>query len=268
MEIKKIRNPFPQLWKVFKYEILNSYRVLLPVYAVLLAVSLIAGIVVFKDSSLDFYKNDSGNLIRGILMMLAVVLFIASFVVSIIIIEKRFQKGMLGDEAYLNLSLPVTMGEHVWGRALAAFVWSLLYILVNCVALLFLAVRAWSDGLFTELAKLLSENKDALGTTFIPAVIFVAASSFLALVMFVYVVKAIAHLVKKHRTLVEVIAVVVIIAVLNRVAISIFHVIGIDSSEDLTVACVFWISTLCNAICIAIFGVATQLILTLRLNLE
>ena len=94
METKKIRNPFPQLWKVFKYEILNSYRVLLPVYAVLLAVSLIAGIVVFKDSSFDFYENDSGNLIRGILIMLAVVLFIASFVVSII--RKTLPEGNVG----------------------------------------------------------------------------------------------------------------------------------------------------------------------------
>ena len=55
MEAKKIRNPFPQVWKVFKYEILNSYRVLLPVYAVLLGVSLIAGIVVFRDDSLDIF---------------------------------------------------------------------------------------------------------------------------------------------------------------------------------------------------------------------
>ena len=97
----------------------------------LLGVSLIAGIVVFRDDSLDIFENNSDNLIRGIILMVAFVLFIASFVVSIFIIEKRFQKGMLGDEAYLNLSLPVTMGEHVWGRALAAFVWALGYVLIN-----------------------------------------------------------------------------------------------------------------------------------------
>ena len=264
MEAKKIRNPFPQVWKVFKYEILNSYRVLLPVYAVLLGVSLIAGIVVFRDDSLDIFENNSDNLIRGIILMVAFVLFIASFVVSIFIIEKRFQKGMLGDEAYLNLSLPVTMGEHVWGRALAAFVWALGYVLINLLAISLLAIRAWPDGFFIEAIQTYRENITELGASFIPAVLCAATSGFLFLVMFIYVVKAIAHLVKKHRTLVEVVVVVIMIAIMNRIGFSVF-----DLEEIIhNVAQGMWFVTLCNTVYIILFGVATQLILSFKLNLE
>ena len=58
-----------------------------------------------------------------------------------VILSGRFKKSMLGDEAYLNLVLPVTMGEHIWGRFLAAVTWVILCFITAGISGMLLMIR-------------------------------------------------------------------------------------------------------------------------------
>ena len=133
MENKKtIRNPFPWIGKVFKYEMKHSVRILLPVYIAIIAIALITGLFIplNNDGNLDFnfsYNIDGNenvmNGLAGFFFLIYWVIIIVAGVVTIGVISKRFKNGLLGDEAYLNLSLPVTIGEHLWGRILMILSW-------------------------------------------------------------------------------------------------------------------------------------------------
>ena len=133
---KTIRNPFPKIGKVFKYEMKHLVRILLPVNIAILAFALIAGlfIPVASDGNLDFHFsfNFDGNEnamsgLGGFFFMIFWILVVVSAVVTISVLKNRFKNGLLGDEAYLNLSLPVTIGEHLWGRICTVIVWDLIY---------------------------------------------------------------------------------------------------------------------------------------------
>ena len=63
MENKKtIRNPFPWIGKVFKYEMKHSVRTLMPVNIAILAIALIAGLFVPVSSDGKLHFNFSFNM--------------------------------------------------------------------------------------------------------------------------------------------------------------------------------------------------------------
>ena len=71
----KFRNPFPAIGKVFKYEMISAGRIILPVYALLLVLSLIIGIFVL-DSELDFTGEGAIGFVKTAIVVLTIILFI------------------------------------------------------------------------------------------------------------------------------------------------------------------------------------------------
>ena len=69
---KTIRNPFPWIGKVYKYEMKHSSRILMPVYIAIVAIALITGLIVplSSDGDLDFNfsfnMNGTENVMNGI----------------------------------------------------------------------------------------------------------------------------------------------------------------------------------------------------------
>ena len=56
MENKKaLRNPFPWIGKVFKYEMKHSLRILLPVYVATVVIALLTGLLVPVNSEGNFH---------------------------------------------------------------------------------------------------------------------------------------------------------------------------------------------------------------------
>ena len=64
-----------------------------------------------------------------------------AFVMTIVAIARRFKQSMLEEEAYLNLSLPVTMGEHLWGKFITSFIWVFCCCIVTFVSALLCLIR-------------------------------------------------------------------------------------------------------------------------------
>ena len=267
----KIRNPFPWIGKVFKYEMKHSMRILLPVYAAVIAIALLAGILTASKSALNGAENQNNNFnftytlngingtlseATGFAMFLFIIIVIASAVVSIIILVKRFKNGLLGDEAYLNLSLPVTIGEHLWGRIFHIYIWSFAYIITMIISLLLISFNSWKD-IFSHF-----DSESFYG--FFGIMLFILFGS-LALILFIFLINAIGHLAKKHRTLVKLISLILILSITSRIIGGIDYAFFQKTNNSIGV---FYLMSLFGAILSVIYGTATYFILKLKLNLE
>ena len=244
MENKQsFRNPFPWIWKVFKYEMKNSVRILLPLYLTTVFVALICRML-FLDG---FEGLDSAfDNISGIFVIIYSVVLVTSGVVSAAVLIRRFKAGILGDEAYLNFMLPVTVGEHLWGRVLSIVAWIPVCLLSGFFSLTIVGVVRKSDYEFKNWLLL--------------------ASIFITIVLFAYLVNALGHLAKKHRTIAKIVAVTVILSATLRILVSVFESVRhIDSYLGKYDAYVVSLTLLVFS---AIYGVVTYFILKHKLNLE
>ena len=202
---KKIRNPFPAIGKVFKYEMISGGRIILPVYAILLVLSFIVGVFVL-DNDFDFDSDSSFGIVKVIIVMLTVILFIIMIVIIFSIISRRFKNSLLGDEAYLNFTLPVTVDEHLIGRYLADFVWILSYVIVTALAVLLIFIRGWTfipEGISQFLTESASFSL-RYGYSYIYIGWCFILNSLLYLMVicaFIYMVQTIIHMIGKHKTL-------------------------------------------------------------------
>lgn len=261
MENKKtIRNPFPWIGKVFKYEMKHLVRILMPVNISILAIALIAGLLIPRsaDGSLDFSfsfsVNGNENGLSGFFFMIYWILVVVSAVVTISVIAKRFKNGLLGDEAYLNLSLPVTIGEHLWGRICTVIVWDLIYTAVMLLSFILVFIKNLS----------LIHLDEGWQFVFIGLILLDMAWS-LCLIAFIYLVNALGHLSKKHRVFVKIASIIIIISVTSRLLGS----INFDFlNETYNSAGILYWNACFGMILTAIYGTATYFILKLKLNLE
>lgn len=260
---KALRNPFPWIGKVFKYEMKHTVRILLPVLIAILAIAVILGLCVpvTSDGHLDlhfsFNIDGNENAINGLvafLFMIYWILVVVSAVVTISVITKRFKNGLLGDEAYLNLTLPVTIGEHLWGRICTVVVWDLIYTAVMLLSFILVFIKNLS----------LIHLDAGWQLVFIGVLLLDLAWS-LCLILFIYLVNALGHLSKKHRTLVKLAAIIVIISFTSRF-MGLINVNYFRNVNDSTII-LYW-NALFGIILSAIYGIVTYFILKLKLNLE
>lgn len=243
-----MKNPFPKIGKVIKYEFKHSARILLPLYGVLLVLGLFVGLSVNRtkyqnamDSLVDSIENemiaenynyswswssadDSANqaaeaarsAITGLLILAVFGLTIAVIVVTIVTLARRFKQSMLGEEAYLNLSLPVTMGEQLWGRFIMNILW--IFCCFFVIALTFILCFIKMDifyyiGQFinaipeanAELAKYNFSVGKAVWMSILIAVFFT-----IWIISMLFAVNAAGHLFKNNKGIIKFVAVIVL----------------------------------------------------------
>lgn len=111
------------LGKLLKYEIPAMGRKLLPLYAAWSATALLLGLTTQSAES----KNEFMVVISALLYT---AIATAIFVMTIIMIVQRYSNSLLGDEAYFNHVLPVSVAEHIGNKAISATLWIFVTILV------------------------------------------------------------------------------------------------------------------------------------------
>jgi hypothetical protein len=266
---KKFRNPFPAVGKIFKYEMISAGRIILPVYALLLVLSLFIGIFVMS-SDFDFDGNGALGIFKTAIVILTTILFVVMIVIIFSIIERRYKKSILGDEGYLNLTLPVTVGEHLWGRYLADIVWALSYAVIMLLAVALIFIRGWNQipQAFSKFLQSSAEFKLQYGygygyifcCSFINCLIF-----FMLICIFIYMTETVIQLIGKHRTLMSILIFVVVFLLFQNIAELVFK-----SYEGMTdfKAGLLWSISLYNFVWCVILSVITRLVLMYKLNLE
>ena len=136
------------LGKLLKHEFRATARTMLPMFGVVLVLSLLANL-----SFARIADTDSGAL--DILFGLFIVAFFLGLftmgVMSLVVMIQRFYKNVLGDEGYLTLTLPVNVHEILWSKLIVSFVWFLATGLI-AIAAVFVAVFTLT---YSELGEML-----------------------------------------------------------------------------------------------------------------
>ena len=123
------------LGKLLKYEIPAMGRKLGPLYAAWAATALFLGLTAQSaESKSEFMVVISALLYTAIAT--------AILVMTIILIVQRYSNSLLGDEAYFNHVLPVSVAEHIGNKAISATIWVFVTILVAILTGLLIAIGA------------------------------------------------------------------------------------------------------------------------------
>ena len=195
---------------------------------------------------------------------------------TIVAIARRFKQSMLEEEAYMNLSLPVTMGEHLWGKFITSFIWLFCCGFVNIISGLFCLIRLDLPNLIRQLVQELPDlNQELLQYNLSIAKIFwicllfsIAVSCFI--ITLIYVVNSFALVIKSRRSFWK----VLIIAGLLYIDGWIFRLVpNVDSYlPDAAVGGAmlrsFGVASLIMVLISAVYFAVTQYMFTKKLNLD
>mgnify|MGYP001859427961 FL=1 len=291
------------LRKLCKYEFSSIFRTLIPIYIVVIAVSIITSIsiamnvdyadVKYVDNSVQWaiemnlpYKLQ--HIFTFVMSLAYFAVMVALFVLTVVIILQRFYKGLLCDEGYLMFTLPVKPWQLITSKGITAFVMTILSGIVSCISIFIMMLGSLPYPLkfLAELFSLqnwirifgrLNETVPMWGVYVLEFIILVIISSLASLYQ-IYASMAIGHLAKKNRILMSVVAYVAISMILSFVGgiFGVFSALTIQSSQNylsinageafLHALLIF--SVITSIIEFVVFFVITERILSKKLNLE
>ena len=200
--------------KIIKYEFRSMFRLFIPLWLGILALSLVNRFTL----NLQFDGNSLTGFFSGLVMFLYVMGIMAVLVVAFIFVILRFYKGVLKEEGYLTMTLPVSLDSVLWGKAIAGWVLMVLTILV-CIASVCILVLG--NFMQREILLLTWNRMVELTGSAAPLALIVVQLVLAALVstlyniLFLYLAMAIGHLAQKHRVGMSVLAYVVMSTVLS-----------------------------------------------------
>ena len=150
------------LSKLLKYELRASGRILLPVYALLLASAGCCSLF-YKLAADHPYRTGAASVLMGLLNVAFWIFVVATGAITALLMIYRFYKNYMTDEGYLMFTLPVNRHQLIWSKLLSA----LLYTAASAVAvtlsilLVLLPIADWS-GFWGNLGELLSSITESL----------------------------------------------------------------------------------------------------------
>lgn len=246
-----IKLSFCRFFKLLKYELAASSKVLVPIYCAVLVIGVltrfaVANKVDFESSSFSFYFE-----MKGIMEFLCFSLLTAAVCISIVILTGRFKKSFFGSEAYLNFSLPVGISNHLASKLVSCLIWGITCTAVGLISSL-TAWGSWDDFLYWfEDEKVWTVLRVGLGY------IFWLSSA----ILLFFLAMCTGHIVPKFKRVVEILIVIVGLTIEGNVA---SYVDNLGSSDAAAYFIVFGVPVVFSAIWFAI----CYLILRFKLDIE
>ena len=119
------------LRKLLKHEFRATGRIMLPLFGILLLVSVGANFSIrgMLDSDSTFLST-----LGTILIMLFTVAIVAVGIMAFILMINRFYKNLLQDEGYVMMTLPVSIHQQIWSKLIVSTVWFAATVLVIILA--------------------------------------------------------------------------------------------------------------------------------------
>lgn len=273
--------------KLIKFEIRSSVRIIGLIWIALLAVSILLGIAI---NLFDWVGRAHGAIaIIGKLLtivppLLYGCIFVAMFVITVLIVLLRFYRGLLGDEGYLMHTLPVKPWQLITSKGIVAAGVVLISGIVASLSIMILVGFDDFGGLMRSIGDFCRELGNQpryilLGIEGIIVMVLAALQS----VYRIYAAMAIGQLVDKHRALASLGAYIAINIALTVIFVA---VILIGDASGVAGAIIGWFDHIyfkdagfavaqisigvmffVTAIQLAVFHVITERILSLKLNL-
>ncbi len=221
------------LGKLLKYEIPAMGRKLLPLYAAWAATALLLGLTTQSAESKTEYM-----VVISALLYTAIATTI--FVMTIILIVQRYKNSLLGDEAYFNHVLPVSVSEHIGNKAISATVWIFVTILVAILTAILIAIGAIIVGAQDiSLREMLHElwnidfNLPKHFWLYVIEVLILTVTGIVKTIMQIYAAITIGHQVPNRTTLASIGAYILILIFESSVGRALLPLlINLEYSED------------------------------------
>lgn len=205
------------LGKLMKHEFRATGRIGLPLCGLMLALSVVAGMMIrFSGNGKSYSWLDRAGSTVVILYALSV------FAVSIgifIVLMQHFKRNLLGDEGYLMRTLPVSIHELLLSKLFVAVIWYITAMLLIILSGL-LAVLMSGEITVPDISELFSRLRAALAETTFgfwlhTFLSYIAGASLLTLLF--YADFSMTQSFSKHRVLYNILAVVVFIVLLRLI---------------------------------------------------
>jgi len=131
--------------KLMKHELRSTSRIMLPILAAVLGLSVMSGISFrIMGSGLELHWT-----IKVMFFLMEAAFFLSLFaacVVAFVLMIQRFYKSLLGDEGYITMTLPVSVDGHLWNKLFTSVLW-FVAVLAACVVGILLC-SALSKGFY------------------------------------------------------------------------------------------------------------------------
>ncbi len=273
------------LRKLMKHELRATARLMLPLYLVVLLLSVGAR---FSTAWLDTTPTLSPvlekllNLVSILVVMGFVVGLIAVFAVALVLMIQRFRSNLLGDEGYVMFTLPVSPHQLVWSKLLISTLWFAGAAIVDILALLLLVVN---QSFLSDLQELLPRLMERFNSYYAAHSVLVAAEVILLCVVVAinlclefYAPLSIGHSFDRHKMLLSVVFFFVIQIASQMVGgILLFastptldaanHFMNTQPPE-MVLHAALWFSILVSLVYSAVLYVINHVMLSKKLNLE
>jgi hypothetical protein len=258
--------------KLIKHEFKATARLLLPLYLVLLVLTIVDRI------ALSVELNGTLGIIPGFATFAYFLSILAIVVVTFVIIILRFYKNLMTDEGYLMFTLPVKPQQIIFSKLLVSIVWNIVSILLILVSLLGVFItKDRFDMLIDGFVQVMDGLRSEFGATYIALFI----TEFTVLVIFglinniliIYLSIAVGQLFNGHKVLGSFAAYIGISTALQILVSAAFFILSIafnQSFEDPRTVpqIIFPITIAYTLVTNFLFYYGTDLIFRKKLNLE
>ena len=262
------------LGKLLKYEFRATGRLFLPLYGALVIFALINALL------LSF--REIPQLPAVLAMLVYILLAIAVFVVTFIVMIQRFYKNLLSDEGYLMFTLPVKAWCHILCKLIVSTVWLIVSIAITLFTIFIMmfnanlfraTVELWNI-VMADLLPYLGPREYLMIAEFLATMFISIIGSILA----IYTAISLGHLFRRHRILAAFGAYIVLSIVESLLSEIIYGVFGTftmlesDAAITLQGAWIFhqimFPGLVVTINSIIAFFIVTNFILSHKLNLE
>ena len=259
------------LGKLLKYEIPAMGRKLLPLYVAWSATALFLGLTTQSaDSKTEFMVVISALLYTAVAT--------AIFVMTIILIVQRYSNSLLGDEAYFNHALPVSVSAHIGNKAISATLWVFITVLVAILTAILIAIGAIivsgdSFSLKEMIHDLMNMDIDwpkHLGL-YIVEILIMIITSVVKTIMQIYAAVTIGHQAQNHTTLASIGAYIVILifeSVVGRMLLPLFAHTGYGDDGFLNFTMIFIPGVIAAIALSAVYFFVCKYLMEKHLNLN
>lgn len=260
------------LGKLIKHELNATGRIFLPLYFIILILSLVNRVLITIDLS-----SGPLNTLRGFMIAAYALSIVATLVVTFIIMIMRFYRNLMTDEGYLMFTLPVKPSQLINAKLITSLLWNIASIIVVGVSLLIMLGTSKNMDMVKEFIDFaIMGLKSSFGSKYILLIVeffIMMIISLIQQVLLIYVSIAVGHLFNGHKVIgafASYIAITTIIQILVTLILLVWARIAGSSLDALEAVpqMVFPFSIIFSIICNGLFYFGTNYIFKKKLNLE
>ncbi|TAH75129.1 MAG: hypothetical protein EWM47_00185 [Anaerolineaceae bacterium] len=260
------------LGKLIKHEINATGRIFLPLYLIIILLSLVNRVL----TNVDIF-NGPLNTIRVFMIAAYALSIIATLVVTFVIMILRFYKNLMSDEGYLMFTLPVKSSQLINAKLVVSTLWNIISIIIVGASLLMIFGTSNNLQMLREFIDFgLMSLKANFGNKYVLLIvefIFMMLVSLIQQIMLIYVSIAVGHLFNGHKVLgsfASYIGISTIMQLIITLVLVVWAFMAGSSFEELEAIpqLVFPFSIIIASVFNVLFYLVTNYIFKRKLNLE